>query len=33
MYDWVTWLSSRNWYNVLSQLYFNYNKKSISKSP
>ena len=23
MYDWVTWLYSRNWHNIVKQLYFN----------
>ena len=28
MYDWVTLLFSRNWHNIVNQLYFNnkYNK-------
>ena len=27
MYDWVTFLSSRNWHNTVSQLYSNKKKK------
>ena len=29
MYDWVTLLYSRNWYNIVNQLYF--NKKNQKK--
>ena len=25
MYDWVTLLCSRNWYNIVNQLYFSKN--------
>ena len=32
MYNWVTWLYSRNWHHTVNQLYFNKKKKSfISK--
>ena len=27
MYDWVTLLYSRNWHNIVNQLYFNKKKK------
>ena len=26
MYDWVTLLYSRNWHNIVNQLYFNFRK-------
>ena len=26
MYDWVTLLDSRNWHNIVNQVYFNKNK-------
>ena len=26
MYDWVTWLYSRNWHNVVNQIYSNFQK-------
>ena len=28
MYDWVTLLYSKNWYNIVNQLYFNLKKKN-----
>ena len=28
MYNWVTLLYSRNWHNIVNQLYFNNNKKN-----
>ena len=31
MYDWVTLLYSRNWYNIVNQLYFKYKKKENSR--
>ena len=32
MYDWVTLLNSRNWYNVVNQLFLYFNIK-IKESP
>ena len=26
MYDWVTWLYSRNWHSVVNQIYSNVKK-------
>ena len=26
MYDWVTLLYSRNWHNIVNELYFNFKK-------
>ena len=31
MYNWVTLLYSRNWYNIVNQLYFNKNKTKPKK--
>ena len=31
MYGWVTWFYSRNWHNIVNQLYFNKKKKPDSQ--
>ena len=33
MYDWVTLLYSRNWYNIVNQLYFNKKNQKKEKFP
>ena len=32
VYNWVTLLYSRDWYNIVNQLYFNLKKKKESKN-
>ena len=33
MYDWITLLYHRNWYNTVNQLYFNFLKKETLSYP
>ena len=32
MYDWVTSLYSRNWYNIVNQRYFHFLKRDVRGS-
>ena len=32
IYDWATLLHSRNWHNIINQLYFIKNVKKITKA-